>query len=68
MNEALFGQEVILEESALFHLKFDSGIHVACHDIENVRKLSLLKVLDILCALRDVTQHQTAQGISAAAK
>ena len=68
VDEALFCQEVIFKETALLNLKFDAGIHIACHDIQYIRKLSLLEILDILCALCDIAQHQTAKGVSAAAK
>ena len=68
VDEALFCQEVVLKKAALFYLKFDTGIHIACHDIQYVRKFFLLEILDILCALCDIAKHQTAKSISAAAK
>ena len=68
VDEALFCQEVILKESALFYLELDSCIHVTGHDIQYIWKFTFFEILDVLCSLGNVSKDQTAKGIRTAAK
>ena len=68
MDKSLFCQEVVLKESALLYLKFDPCIHVTSHDIQHIRKLTLLEILDIFCSLGDISKNQTAKGVSTTAQ
>ena len=68
VNESFFCKEVVLEESTLLYFEFDSGIHITCHNIQYVRKFSFLEVLNIFCSLGNISKHQTAEGVSAAAQ
>ena len=68
MDEALFCQEVILKETALFHLETDSCIHIIGHHLADVGKLIFLEIFHAGGTFCDIAQEQTAERIGTAAE